>query len=155
MTRASSVRDLPDDSTITAWLAAAMDAAGMARDVPAEVAVRIVDEDEGRDLNSRYRGRDYATNVLSFPAGDAMSLPDDEPQPLGDLVLCAPVVVREAAEQGKRVADHWGHLLVHGLLHLLGHDHESDADAQAMETIEIAVLAARGVGNPYAGGETG
>ena len=95
-----------------------------------------------------YRGKDRETNVLSFPAGDD-GLPPDVARPLGDLVICAPVVLREAGEQGKSVADHWGHLLVHGSLHLLGFDHETDAEASAMEGLEREILAARGVADPY------
>ena len=111
------------------WVAAALK--GRIRE--ADLAIRIVDEREGQALNRHYRGKDYATNVLSFPA----ELPEGVKLPLlGDLVICAPVVAREAAEQGKPVAAHYAHLTVHGVLHLLGWDHEHDKDAEAMEQLE-------------------
>lgn len=111
------------------------------------MSVRIVDAEEGRALNQRWRERDRPTNVLSFPA----DLPPELELPLlGDLVLCAPVVLREAAEQGKRVEDHWAHLVIHGVLHLLGMDHQDDAEAEEMEQREREILAALGIGDPYA-----
>lgn len=116
--------------------------------------MRIVDEAESRALNHRFRDRDAPTNVLSFPAGDDLVLPEGEARPLGDIVLCAPVVEREAALQGKPAGAHWAHLLVHGALHLLGYDHGNDADAAEMEALEIAVLAAGGLPDPYAGRES-
>ena len=127
------------------WVAAALE--GRIRE--ADLAIRIVDEKEGRALNHHYRGKDYATNVLSFPA----ELPEGVKLPLlGDLVICAPVVAREAAEQGKPVAAHYAHLTVHGVLHLLGWDHEHDKDAEAMEQLEREVLAELGLPDPYAAG---
>ena len=111
---------------------------------PAELAVRIVDEAEGRRLNREFRGRDYATNVLTFDYAR-------EPQVVADLVLCAPVVEREARELGLAPADHYAHLLVHGALHAQGWDHERDADATAMESREREVLRALGLHDPYAG----
>jgi probable rRNA maturation factor len=110
---------------------------------PAEIAVRIVGEDEGRALNLQYRGKDYATNVLTFDYAR-------EPVVMGDLVLCGPVVQREAVEQRKPLKDHYAHLLVHGTLHAQGYDHETgDADALEMEALEILLLGALGVANPY------
>jgi probable rRNA maturation factor len=110
----------------------------------AEITVRIVDIDEGRALNRDYRHKDYATNVLTFNYAT-------DPVVMADLVLCAPVVAREAADQGKTLADHYAHLLVHGTLHAQGWDHEtSEADAEAMEAREAEVLARLGVANPYA-----
>ncbi|WP_395788901.1 rRNA maturation RNase YbeY [Aquimonas sp.] len=113
-----------------------------------ELSIRLVDSDEGQALNRDYRGRDYATNVLSFPA----ELPPGVPLPiLGDLVLCAPVIAREASEQGKTLKHHYAHMVVHGVLHLLGYDHAQDAEAEAMEAIEREILASLGMPDPYAG----
>ena len=116
----------------------------------ADLAIRIVGEDEGLAFNRHYRGRDYATNVLSFPAERPPGLPKNAKFPLlGDLVMCAPVVAREAGAQGKPVAAHYAHLTVHGCLHLLGWDHENEADAQAMERLEREILAGLGIDDPY------
>ncbi|MEY3216206.1 MAG: Endoribonuclease YbeY [Pseudomonadota bacterium] len=109
----------------------------------AEITVRIVGEEEGRALNKAYRKKDYATNVLTFDYAQA-------PVVVADLVLCAPVVAREAKEQGKTLAAHYTHLLVHGTLHAQGWDHEtSAADAEEMEAYEVAILAGLGLSNPY------
>jgi probable rRNA maturation factor len=109
----------------------------------AEITVRIVDTDEGQTLNRDYRGKDYATNVLTFDYTQA-------PYVTADLVLCAPVVEREAQEQGKTLQAHYAHLLIHGALHAQGYDHETDeADALEMEALEILLLAALGYDNPY------
>ena len=111
------------------------------------------DEPEIQALNKTYRGKDRPTNVLAFPAelSSMPGLPPDEPSVLGDLVVCAPVVSREAVEQGKAGSAHWSHMLVHGMLHLLGFDHRTDADAGRMESLEIDILARRGFENPYKG----
>ena len=110
---------------------------------PGELTVRIVGEDEGRALNLQYRGKDYATNVLTFDYAQ-------EPMVMADLVLCGPVVQREAIEQGKPLRDHYAHLLVHGTLHAQGWDHETgEADAFEMEALEILLLGALGIANPY------
>lgn len=135
---------LPSSASFRRWAAAAL--RGARRRKPAELAIRIVDADEGRALNRDYRGKDYATNVLSFPA----ELPPGVQLPLiGDLAICAPVVLREAAEQGKLPRDHWAHLTVHGVLHLLGYDHLVDAEAEAMEALETRILARLGIADPY------
>lgn len=107
-----------------------------------EITIRLVDPDEGQELNAEYRGKDYATNVLSFPY-------DTEPVVMGDLVICPSVVAREAAEQNKPLAAHYAHLTVHGMLHLQGWDHENDEEAQQMEDQEREILAALGYPDPY------
>jgi probable rRNA maturation factor len=115
-----------------------------ALDADAEITVRIVDADEGQSLNRDYRGKDYATNVLTFDYAT-------EPMVMADLVLCAPVVAREAAELNKPLAEHYAHLLVHGTLHAQGWDHEtSEADAEKMEARETEILRGLGHPNPYA-----
>ena len=137
---------VPAAASFRKWVGAAL----ADRDAPAEVAIRIVGADEGRELNRQYRGKDYATNVLSFPAERPEGLPDDVELPyLGDLVICAEVVAREAAEQSKRPVDHYAHLTVHGVLHLLGWDHIEDDEAEAMEAREREVLAGLGIADPY------
>ena len=137
---------VPSAASFRKWVEAAL--AGRA--APAEVAIRIVGTEEGRELNRQYRRRDYATNVLSFPAERPVGLPDDVELPyLGDLVICADVVAREAAEQSKRPVDHYAHLTVHGVLHLLGWDHLEDAEAEAMEARERQILAGLGIADPY------
>ena len=113
-----------------------------------EVTIRIVDEAESAMLNERYRGRNGPTNVLAFPAGDTM-MSGDEAGPLGDIVICAPVVAKEAAEQGKPLEAHWAHIVMHGCLHLVGYDHESDAEARRMEQRERALLAELSIADPY------
>lgn len=108
-----------------------------------EITVRIVDEDEGRELNRSYRAKDYPTNVLTFDY-------DSDPVVLADLVLCAPVVEREALAHGKTLKAHYAHLIVHGVLHAQGWDHETARDAQRMEARESAILAGLGYADPYA-----
>lgn len=113
----------------------------------AVVNLRIVDEHESRELNRTWRGRDRATNVLSFPAALA---PEVVPPFLGDVVLCAPLIAREAAAQGKPAAHHWAHIVIHGVLHLRAFDHTHAADAAHMEARERAILARLGIPDPYA-----
>ncbi|MBS0218876.1 MAG: rRNA maturation RNase YbeY [Proteobacteria bacterium] len=138
---------VPAANSFRLWVAAALEG----RILEADLALRIVGTDEGRALNRHYRGRDYATNVLSFPAERPPGLPKAAKFPLlGDLVLCAPVVAKEAKEQRKSLNHHYAHLTVHGCLHLLGWDHENDADAQAMEQLEREVLLELGIADPYA-----
>ena len=133
---------VPAATSFRRWVAAALD--GRIRQ--ADLAVRLVDDREGRALNRHYRGKDYATNVLSFPA----DLPEGVKLPLlGDLVICVPVVAREAREQGKRLNDHYAHLTVHGALHLLGWDHEDEREAECMEQLEREILASLGIADPY------
>ncbi len=132
----------PGRAQIESWVIAALRGEAM----PAEVSVRIVDEPEARQFNSRYRQRDCATNVLSFPADIS---PEVGVRLLGDLLLCAPVIIAQAREQKKNLADHWAHLIIHGVLHLTGMEHEEEVDAAVMEAREIGVLKALGIGNPY------
>lgn len=115
-------------------------------DKSTELTLRIVDEEEGRKLNNTWRHKDYATNVLSFPIGEAL---EEGTELLGDIVICAPVVDREASEQGKRADAHWAHLVVHGVLHLQGYGHENDDEAGEMEQMEITLLDKIGYPNPY------
>lgn len=110
-----------------------------------EQTIRIVDKVECRTLNAQYRGKDTPTNVLSFPS-ETQHL---DYQYLGDLVICAPIVAEEADAQGKTVNAHWAHLVVHGMLHLQGLDHENEVDADKMEALEIKILSTLGYGNPY------
>ncbi len=139
---------IPAATSFRKWVAAALD--GRIRE--ADLAIRIVDAKEGRALNRHYRGKDYATNVLSFPAevAEGVKLPKGVRMPLlGDLVICAPVVAREARDQGKALNDHYAHLTVHGALHLLGWDHEDERDAECMEKLEREILAGLGIEDPY------
>jgi probable rRNA maturation factor len=144
--RCSESGSVPRDNQFQTWAEAAL--AGRAGEF--SLAIRIADETEVRRYNRDYRGKDYATNVLSFPA----ELPDGLPEALrlsqlGDLLICAPVVAREAGEQQKSETDHWAHLVIHGLLHLLGYDHQDDQGAAAMEALETDILAGLGIADPY------
>ncbi|NUS39988.1 MAG: rRNA maturation RNase YbeY [Lysobacter sp.] len=139
---------IPSAVSFRKWVAAALE--GRIRE--ADLAIRIVGAREGRALNRHYRGKDYATNVLSFPAdmAEGVKLPKGVKMPLlGDLVLCAPVVAREAKEQRKPLADHYAHLTVHGALHLLGWDHEDTREAECMEQLERGILAGLDIADPY------
>lgn len=144
----------PDEKALTpkkkqfrSWAQAAW------RGVPLMVSVRLVGEEEGRSLNLQYRGKDYATNVLSFEYDDgdgfAGELAAGMPR-MGDLVICVPVVQREAQQQGKTLEAHFAHLMVHGMLHLQGFDHEQDDEAELMEAVETQTLAGLGYADPYA-----
>jgi probable rRNA maturation factor len=143
---ASGCNAAPSEDRIEAWLRRAFEGS-----LTGELAIRIVSEAEGRALNQRYRGRSTATNVLAFagvePPADAHP---DVPRHIGDLVLCAAVVEREAREQHKAPDAHWAHLSIHGVLHLLGFDHKADADARIMEQREVDLLAKLGFDDPYA-----
>jgi len=137
---------VPSAVSFRKWVAAALDS----RIREADLAIRIVGTKEGRALNHHYRGKDYATNVLSFPAELPDGLPEGVKMPLlGDLVICAPVVAREAKEQKKVLAAHYAHLTVHGVLHLLGWDHEDEKEAVCMEQLEREILASMGIEDPY------
>jgi probable rRNA maturation factor len=140
--RAAPPQGIPAANSLRAWAATAIGAerAGWS------LVIRIVGEHEGRALNAQFRDRDAPTNVLSFPF-DAPA--EAGVRHLGDLVVCAPVVAREAAEQGKTPRAHWAHLVVHGCLHLLGYDHLTEAEAQVMEARERGILATLGFADPY------
>jgi probable rRNA maturation factor len=149
VSNASEAEDIPTPEVISYWVRAAI--ARVVGEESIEVSVRIVGEDEGRQLNERFRDKSGATNVLSFPAGDPPAeIPAGTPRMLGDIVVCAPVVEREAAEQEKAPAAHWAHMIVHGSLHLLGYDHLDDSEAETMETYEKQILAEGGIDDPYA-----
>ncbi len=142
---------VPAESEFVRWVALAAAGAGKELPLAAEVSIQVVDESASQAINRQYRGKDASTNVLAFPA-ELESLPGLPPGSqtlLGDLVICAPVVAGEARAQGKAEADHWAHLVVHGFLHLLGFDHQTDSEALEMEGLEIRVLASGGLGNPY------
>ena len=145
--RACSDDTIPEADAINTWVSRAVAAAGESRNH--EVSVRIVGADEIRALNREFRGSDKPTNVLSFPAGPIDGLPDGEPVPLGDVVVCAQVIAEEAQVQGKRPSDHWAHLLVHGTLHLMGFDHQEEPQATEMEGMETAILTEHGLEDPY------
>ncbi|MDG1097600.1 MAG: rRNA maturation RNase YbeY [Methylophilaceae bacterium] len=132
---ASEQNNIPTKAQFRKWAKAALR-------VDTEVTIRIVDEAEGRTLNLAYRGKDYATNVLTFPL-------TEEPHLMGDIIICAPVVAAEANTQQKSIEAHYAHLTVHGVLHLHGYDHEIDEQAALMESIEVTTLINLGYPNPY------
>lgn len=132
---ASSKTNLPTRAQFRLW-------AKIAIRVDTEVTIRIVDEAEGSELNNTYRGKDYATNVLTFPL-------TEEPHLIGDIIICAPVVDAEAIAQNKFLEAHYAHLTVHGILHLHGYDHETEAQANLMEGLETAIITKLGYPNPY------
>ncbi len=141
--------DIPPREEIEIWVARALQASGRKFAGQAELSVRVVDTGEIQGLNRDYRQQDRPTNVLSFPGGPITGLPAEEAAVIGDVVVCADVVSREAAEQGKPVAEHWAHMLVHGTLHLLGYDHGNAAEAAEMEGLEARVLGQYGLPDPY------
>ncbi len=132
---ASNAKNLPNRQQIRKWVKAALR-------VDTQATIRVVDEVEGRALNNTYRGKDYATNVLTFRL-------TEEPHLMGDIVICAPIVIKEATEQEKSVEAHFAHLTVHGTLHLHGYDHQNDEQAGLMESIEVTTLQKLGYPNPY------
>lgn len=139
----SDAGNLPAEADLKRWALAALQTE---REF-VELTIRIVDEAESQALNRDYRQRDQPTNVLSFPFE---APPGAVSELLGDLVICAPVVAREASEQGKPLDAHWAHMVVHGVMHLLGYDHERDDEAERMEALEAERLATLGIENPYA-----
>lgn len=141
---ASQARGLPSEAQLRAWARAALiDLGGIH-----ELTLRLVDAAESAALNARYRHKSGPTNVLSFPF---QTPPGTVSRLLGDLVICAPVVEREAQEQGKPLPAHWAHMVIHGILHLRGYDHEIESEAQAMEVLETEILARLGYADPYLG----
>ena len=139
---ASSSEDAPDEQSIKRWVSAALHL--KAGDT--ELSIRIVDEPEAKTLNETYRGASGPTNVLSFPFDEKTP----EPLPLiGDIVICAPVVAREAEEQNKALNAHWAHMIIHGVLHLLGYDHQNDSEAAIMEALEAEIMHKLGFPPPY------
>lgn len=150
---AASAERLPAAALFERWAEAALLQVNRVEAIAEQtICIRVTDNDESQALNREYRQQDKPTNVLSFPAAlpEALALVSaDEPLPLGDLVLCLPVVAAEAGAQGKSLQNHLAHLVMHGTLHLLGYDHESEDDAELMESIEIAALAECGIDNPY------
>ena len=139
--RATGFTPLPDDDQFELWATAALQNRG-----DAELTVRLVDREESRQLNATYRGKDSPTNVLSFPA----EVPAEVDLPLlGDIVICAPLVDEEARQQGKAAEAHWAHLTIHGILHLLGYEHQEEQQAADMEALEVRLLAAMEIGDPY------
>ena len=144
---ASNADDTPEEADLRAW---ALKAAEVAGGVVGDITLRVVDDQEIRTLNREYRGKDKPTNVLSFPFDMPEGLPEDALEPLlGDIVISAPVVRREAAEQNKTLDAHWAHMVTHGVLHLLGYDHIDDQDAELMEALEVRALAELGYPDPY------
>ena len=141
-TAITSRQDVPTKYDFRSWVAAAL--APLNQSV--ELVIRVVDQQESRQLNSRYRGKDKPTNVLSFPFVAPAGVSSHH---LGDLVICAPVVKREAREQNKRETDHWAHMVVHGVLHLRGMDHQTEEQANGMEELEKQILARLGIADPY------
>ena len=131
----SEFADIPANAMFKKWAQAALR-------VESEVTIRIVDEHEARALNSQYRGKDYATNVLTFAL-------TEEPYLMGDIIICGPVVASEARAQNKDLMAHFAHLTVHGMLHLSGYDHETEPQAELMEALEVQILAKLGYANPY------
>jgi probable rRNA maturation factor len=144
--RATALAGVPNDDQFQFWV----DAALAGKSSPFTLTIRIVDEAEAQRFNREYRNKDYATNVLSFPAELPEGLPADIRQSqMGDLLICASVVAREAKEQRRAETDHWAHLTIHGVLHLLGYDHEQTDEADVMESLETEILAKLGISDPY------
>ena len=139
--RVSTSTDIPGDERFQLWV----DTALAGKKEGCTLVIRIVDEMEARCLNRDFRDRDYATNVLAFPGASELLDYDC----LGDLVICAPVVAAEAEVQGKSLESHWAHLVIHGMLHLQGFDHQDAAQTRKMETLEIKILDGLGYNNPY------
>lgn len=143
---ATEFTNLPPIEQFQLWIDTALEQAQFSSEQQPELTLRIVGEDEGRELNRTWRQKDYPTNVLSFPFE---ALPDIPITLLGDIVICAHIVEKEALEQQKQLEAHWAHLTTHGVLHLLGYDHIEDHEAQQMENLEVHILQQLGYPNPY------
>jgi len=144
--RGTADDEVPPSSSFTRW---ANIAAGEP-DEPAQLTIRVVDPEESQGLNAQYRGKDRPTNVLSFAYGDDLLPVEAEARRLlGDLVICAELVQKEAVDKQCPVSDHWAHLTIHGVLHLLGYDHETQQQANDMEALEVGLLASLNIQNPY------
>jgi len=139
---ATREQSIPSEQDFRQWVELALSG----YQEPAELNIRLVDEAESRSLNREYRGKDGSTNVLSFPFEVPQVVESDL---LGDLAICAPVLAREAREQNKPLRAHWAHMVVHGVLHLLGFDHQDERQAQEMEGVEAELLARLGIADPY------
>ena len=144
--RATTSDNTPGDEQFRRWI----NAVPTTGEQTFQLTIRIVDEPEARQFNREYRGRDYATNVLSFPAELPEGIPEEVRQSqLGDILICAQVVENEALERQRPEKDHWAHLTIHGILHLLGYDHEESANATVMESLETEILGNLGISDPY------
>jgi probable rRNA maturation factor len=143
---ATQLQELPSEEDFIQWAKAAL----RQEREHAELVIRLVDPAESQELNRQYRGKDRPTNVLSFPS-DAPAVVGSHL--LGDLVICAPLVLREAEEQGKSATAHWAHMVVHGVLHLLGYDHQEEAAGEIMERLEQEIMAVLGFNDPYQEGD--
>ncbi len=141
----NEIADLPSNSDFNLWVKSALIQSGFNQEC-CEITIRVVDEAESQALNNEYRGKDKPTNVLSFPFE---APPPIESDLLGDLVICHAVMAKEAKEQTKAVSDHWAHLVIHGVLHLLGFDHIEEDEAQVMEALEVKILALMNINDPY------
>ncbi len=139
---ATSETKLPSEEDFEKWVTLALEAPF---DEQCELTIRVVDDAESSHLNRTFRNKDYSTNVLSFP----FPAPEGYENILGDMVLCAPVILKEAKEQNKKLMDHWAHLVIHGTLHLQGYDHQLEVEAEEMEAKEINILKKIGIDNPY------
>jgi len=137
-----SEKPCPEQAQFELWVNAALQSI----EEQCELSIRLVDGDESAELNSNYRGKSGPTNILSFPFDSPVPM---APRLLGDLIICIPIVEKEAAEQVKSVNEHWAHLVVHGCLHLLGYDHIKDNEAEEMEALEITILQSLNIDNPY------
>lgn len=140
----SSASHIPSVSKIRSWVNHISD-----KFFNKSVTIRIVDELESKEMNMRFRSINKPTNVLAFPSSDLPYIQLDEPLSLGDLVVCAPLLEKEALDQGKELESHWAHILIHGILHLIGYNHEDSSEANIMENLEIQVLKKIGFRNPY------